>query len=104
VRIGGDQLDPGQAAGGQVSEEPQPAGTVLAGGDLEAEDLSRTLRTSASAATHVNGPASASGRVRNCSTCSSSSAAITETCDFDNLVIPRVSTSFSIRRVETPNR
>lgn len=28
----------------------------------------------------------------------------TDTCDFDNLVIVRVSTSFSIRRVETPGR
>jgi hypothetical protein len=39
VSIAGHQLHPGQAAGGQVAEEPQPAGTVLAGGDLDAEDL-----------------------------------------------------------------
>jgi hypothetical protein len=39
VRVGGDQLDPGQTAGGQVAEELQPAGAVLAGGDLQAEDL-----------------------------------------------------------------
>ena len=65
---------------------------------------SRTLSTSASAATNVNGPASSSRRVRNCSTCSSSSLAITETCDFDRPVIPRVWTSLSIRRVETPSR
>jgi hypothetical protein len=39
VRIGGDQLDPGQAAGDQVAEEPQPAGAVLAAGDVQAEDL-----------------------------------------------------------------
>jgi len=44
------------------------------------------------------------GRVRKSSTCASSSLAITETCDFDSLVLPRVSTSFSIRRVETPCR
>ncbi|BBX88001.1 hypothetical protein MAUB_58740 [Mycolicibacterium aubagnense] len=29
---------------------------------------------------------------------------ITDTCDFDNDVMPRVSTSLSIRRVETPSR
>ena len=29
VRVGGDQLDAGQAAGGQVAEERQPAGAVL---------------------------------------------------------------------------
>jgi hypothetical protein len=30
--------------------------------------------------------------------------AITLTCDLDNLVMPRVSTSFSIRHVLTPSR
>ena len=64
---------------------------------------SRTFRTSASAATNVYGPAS-SGRVRNDSTCSSRSLAITLTWDLDNRVMPNVSTSFSIRRVETPSR
>ena len=57
----------------------------------------------ASAATKVYGPASR-GRVRNASTAVSSSLAITETCDFDRLVIPRVPTSLSIRRVDTPSR
>ncbi len=52
--------------------------------------------TSASAATNVYGPAS-SGRVRKDSTCSSSSFAITLTWLLHRLVIPRVSTSFSIR-------
>jgi hypothetical protein len=33
-----------------------------------------------------------------------SSAAMVETCDLDNLLIPSDSTSFSIRRVETPSR
>ena len=42
--IGGDQLDPGQAAGDQVAEEGQPAGTVLAGGDLQAKDLAVPVR------------------------------------------------------------
>ena len=64
---------------------------------------SRTFIVNASAATNVYGPAS-SGRVRNASTWASRSAAITLTWDFDNRVIPRDSTSFSIRRVETPNR
>ena len=39
VGVGGDQRDPGQAAGGQVAEERQPAGPVLGGGDVDAEDL-----------------------------------------------------------------
>ena len=52
---------------------------------------------------NVYGPAS-SGRVRNASTAASSSLAITDTCDFDRLVIPRVSTRLSIRRVDTPSR
>src|SRR3712207_6034137 len=89
VRIGGDQLDPGQAARGQIPQERQPAGAVLGGGDLHAPLISRisrcpspftpvatrvctlttrppsrTLSTSASAATNVYGPAS-SGRARN---------------------------------------
>jgi len=64
---------------------------------------SRTFIVKASAAMNVYGPASR-GRVLKSSTWASSSRAITLTCDFDNLVIPRVSTSFSIRRVETPNR
>jgi hypothetical protein len=37
--VAGDQLDPGEAAGGQVPEEGQPAGAVLGGGDLQAQDL-----------------------------------------------------------------
>jgi hypothetical protein len=39
VRVGGDQLHPAQAAGDQAAEERQPAGAVLAGGDVQAEDL-----------------------------------------------------------------
>jgi hypothetical protein len=74
VGVRGDQSDSAEAAGGQVPEERQPAGTVLGAGDLQAEDLpvpvgvdagrqqrvelttrppSRTLRTRASAATKV---------------------------------------------------
>jgi hypothetical protein len=32
VRVGGHQSDAGEAAGGQVAEEPQPAGAVFGGG------------------------------------------------------------------------
>ncbi|SNR99771.1 hypothetical protein SAMN06272737_1612 [Blastococcus mobilis] len=39
VGIGGHQLDSAEAAGGQVAEEGQPAGAVLGGSDLQAEDL-----------------------------------------------------------------
>ena len=39
VGVAGDQLDPGQAAGEQAAEERQPAGAVLGGGDVQAEDL-----------------------------------------------------------------
>ena len=46
------------------------------------------LQDRASAATNVNGPASASERVRNSSTWASSSLAISETWDFDKLVMP----------------
>ena len=39
VRVGGHQPDSGEAAGGQVAEERQPAGAVLGGGHVQAEDL-----------------------------------------------------------------
>ena len=42
--------------------------------------------------------------MRNAVTWVSRSAAIRDTCDFDNEVIPNVWTSLSIRRVDTPNR
>lgn len=59
---------------------------------------------SASAATNVNGPASPRRRWRKDSTCSSSSVAIRLTWDLDRALMPRVLTSLSIRRVETPAR
>lgn len=46
----------------------------------------------------------AQDRVRNAVTCSSRSAAIRDTCDFDSDVIPSVCTSLSIRRVDKPSR
>ena len=39
VGIGGDQLDPGQAAGVQAAEQGQPAGLGLGRADVDAEDL-----------------------------------------------------------------
>jgi hypothetical protein len=39
VGVGGDELDAGQAAGGQVPEERQPPRAVLSLGDLQAQDL-----------------------------------------------------------------
>jgi hypothetical protein len=39
VGVGGDEAHAGEAAGDQVAEECQPAGAVLGGGDLHAEDL-----------------------------------------------------------------
>jgi hypothetical protein len=64
---------------------------------------SLTFWVSASIHGNVYGPAS-SGRDRKPSTISSSSAAITLTCDFDKLVTPSDAASFSTRRVETPSR
>ena len=43
VGVGGDQPDPGQAAGDQVGEEQVPGGAGLAGGDLAAEHLAVTI-------------------------------------------------------------
>jgi hypothetical protein len=64
---------------------------------------SRTFWVRASIHKNVYGPAS-SGRDRNCLTISSSSAAITLTCDLLSFVTPRLSASFSTRRVLTPSR
>lgn len=52
--------------------------------------------------TNVYGPWP-KGRFRNAPTCPLSSFAMTLTCGFGSEVIPRVSTSFSIRQVETPS-
>jgi len=51
----------------------------------------------------VYGPAS-SGRFRNTSTSSSSSAAIADTCDLDRPATPREAASVSTRRAGTPSR
>ena len=39
VGVADDQLDPGQATGDQAAQEPGPAGAVLGGAQLQAEDL-----------------------------------------------------------------
>ncbi len=39
VGVGDDELDAGQATGDQGTQEGQPAGAVLGGGDVQAEDL-----------------------------------------------------------------
>ena len=126
VGVGGDEPDPGQAAGGEVAEERQPAGAVLAGGDLDAEDLAVPVGVDAGRDQCVDrhDPATLADlehqrvgghereragvargeRVRNSSTWASSSLAISETWDFDRLVMPSDCTSLSIRRVETPSR
>ncbi|GAA1792137.1 hypothetical protein GCM10009811_16130 [Nostocoides veronense] len=41
--IGGEELDPGQSAGGQIPEEGEPARAVCADGDLHAEDLAVSI-------------------------------------------------------------
>ena len=46
--VRGDELDPAQAPGDQVAEEGQPAGAVLAGGDVKAEDLAVAIGVDAS--------------------------------------------------------
>ena len=111
VGVGGDQQHPGQAAGDEVGEERVPGLTGLAGGDLDPEDLAVPVDVDPGRDQHdgVDDPAvladlhrqrirgdererartQPSGRVRNAVTCSSRSAAIRETCDFDKLVIPR---------------
>jgi hypothetical protein len=43
VRVGDDVLDAGQAAGDQGAQEGQPAGAVLDGGYIQAEDLAQAV-------------------------------------------------------------
>lgn len=105
--LGPAQSAAGVASGGKALcllgfDDRAESGQVLGDGQLQVEPA-RTLMVSASAATKVYGPAS-SGRLRKDSTCSSTSLAITLTWDLDSREMPRVSTSFSIRRVDTPSR
>lgn len=117
-------MDAGQAAGDQGAQEGQPAGAVLGGGPVQAEDVAVAVRVDADCDQCVDvddaaaladllgqgidpdeGVGAASrGRLRNAATCSSRCLAIALTWDFDSWVTPRLSASFSTRRVETPSR
>ncbi len=123
VSVGGHEPDPGQAARSGRARTRATRRRHRAG-DLQAHHLPVPIGVHAGrdqrvhvhhAATlahlehqrvrgdDVYGPASR-GRERKSATRSSSSAAIAETCNLLSLVIPRDSTSFSIRRVDTPSR
>ena len=125
VGVGGDQPDPGQAAGDQVGEELVPRGPGLGGGHPHAEDLAVPVAVDAGgqqddgvdhaaafADLHRQGvgghererPSVIQRPVRNSSTIGSRSAAIRDTWDFDSESMPSVLTSLSIRRVLTPAR
>ena len=95
---------PGQAAGGQRPQKSQPAGTVLGGRHVYAQDFAVALGvdTGGDQGVHVDHSprlsdlqdqgvgghegvgAGIQGRVRKASTAVSSSLAMTTTCDFDN--------------------
>jgi hypothetical protein len=125
IGVGGDELNPGEAAGERVSKEANRGRTGLRGRDPQALDFAvsvgvenggkqhdrvvdpatpRIFIVGAPVAKNVNGLASPRGRWRNWLTCSSKSVAIRDTCDLDSERLPRVLTSLSIRRVETPAR
>jgi hypothetical protein len=123
VAVGGDQRDPGKAAGDQTAQERQPAGAVLAAGHVQAEDLALAVGVDPDREQRVDQDAPAEladlqrkrvqshkrvragvQRLQNTATCSSRLLAIWLTCDFDSRVTPRVSTSRSPRRVDTPSR
>jgi hypothetical protein len=59
VGVGGDQTHAGQAAGGQVAEEGEPAGAVFGAGDLQTEDLPVPVAVDADCdqGVHVRDPA-----------------------------------------------
>lgn len=54
VGVRGDELDPREAAGGQIPPEREPAGAVLAGGDLHAEDLAVPVSVDTGRDQHVH--------------------------------------------------
>jgi hypothetical protein len=88
----------------RTSRPPSPlTPTATSACTLTVRPASRTLMVSASIQTNVYGPAS-NGRCRNASTWASRCAAISDTCDFDSCATPSCSTSFSTRRVDTPNK
>ena len=113
-----------QAAGGQGPQKRQPARTVLGGGDINAQDFAVALGVDPDRdqGVHVDHPsgladfkhqgigghegvgAGIQGPGAEGFHGGVEFLAITLTCDFDKLVMPRVSTSLSIRRVDTPSR
>jgi hypothetical protein len=124
VGVGGDQPHPGQAAGGQVPEEREPAGAVLSAGDLQTQDLPvpvavhpdrdqrvNTHNASAFADLQHEG-VSGHERVRTLIEWAAAErldlgvevSGHDTDLDFDSRVMPNDSTSFSIRRVDTPSR
>jgi hypothetical protein len=126
VRVEVTSLTPVRPRAVEVAEERQPAGAVLAGGDLDAEDLAVPVgvdagrdqhvhrhhpaaladleHVSASAATNVNGPASVEPAGAELLDVLVELLGHLETCDLLRPVMPRVCTSLSIRRVDTPSR
>ena len=123
--IRGDELDATQAAGVQTTEQGQPAGLGLGRADVHAEDLAVPISVDAGRDQDVgvDDPTALADLHRQRVRGHERVRALVEwpgaevldvrvellghhrlTCDFDNLVMPKVSTSFSIRRVETPSR
>jgi hypothetical protein len=113
-----------QPGGDQAAQELQPAGAVLAGHDVEAQDFTLLVggdydrgqrvhdRRPVLLADLLGQPvqpqervrAVASGRDQNASTCASIDLAISLTGLVDSCAIPSRATSFSTRRVNTPSR
>ena len=122
--VGGDQGHPAQAAGDHVPEEAQPPGAVLGGGDLQTQDLPVPVGvdTCSHQGVHVHDPAALADLQRqgvggNERVWAGVQRAGPEVGDLlvellghdrdlglRSRVMPRVSTSFSIRRVDTPSR
>ena len=127
VRVGGDQRDPGQATGDQVAEERQPAGAVLGAADLQATpadlpvavgvhpgreqrvDVDRAAALADLEDQRVGGHERVRAGVQRAGAERLHLRVEVlghraDTWLFDNRVMPSVSTSFSIRRVDTPSR
>jgi hypothetical protein len=124
VAVAGHQAHAGQAAGGQVAEEAQPARAVLGAGGLQAEDLAVPVGVHAGREQRmdVHNPAALAdlehqrvSRDERVGPGVQRSAAEVRDMRIEVLghhadlalaqpVMPRVSTSFSIRRVLTPSR
>ncbi len=126
VGVGGHEFDPGQSTGGEVTEEAEPAGPVLAAGRLDPQDFPVPVGvdTGRDQGVDVRDPPALAdfqdqgirgdervragvqrtGPERFHLFVQVPGRAMIETWDLDRRVMPRDSTSFSIRRVETPSR